>query len=237
MRLSQLALLTAAVVSAAPAALAGPILDGSFSTIATSGGFETNNGFVNITGTTVTGSFDLATVAGAFTPGGYPAGSYFLQPGSATLSFDIQAINQVVTFGSASQTGYGYLQLTDNGITQQLLIDPDTNPHSNTEIAFTGPEGSLFGNIDDPRSIHAGIGVSLVSPIFLGVFQEGGAFLDPTSLTFGTTPVSEPPSLALLGLPVFGLLARCLPLKRHALAQNCRAVAERKVHQTDVRIR
>ena len=208
MKSTTLALLMTVSAGAASSAQAGPILAGDFSTIATSGGFDTSHGFVDVTGTTVTGTFDLATVAGAFTPGGYPAGSYFLQPGSATLSFDIQAINQIVTFGSPSQTDYGYMALTDNGSTQQLLIDPDMNSHSNTHITFTGPEGSLFGNINDPHSIHAGIGVSLVSPLFLGVFQEGGAYLDPTGLTFQNS-VGEPASLALLGMPMLGLLAFC----------------------------
>ena len=216
MRSAKLALFLMVSAGAAPAAHAGPILAGDFSTVAASGGFETSHGFVDITGTTVTGSFDLATLAGLSTPAGYPAGSYFLEPGSASLTFDILAINQVVTFGSAAQTDQGYMQLTDNGITQQLLIDPDINAHASTHITFTGPEGSLFGSIRDPHSIHAGIGVSLVSPLFLGVFQEGGAYLDPTSLTF-TSAVSEPASLALLGLPMLGLIAFCRP-KRPACA-------------------
>ena len=191
---------------AAPAAEAGPIL-GSFSSKVASGNFQTPGGSVNVTGTTVTGTFALGSVAGATTPAGLPTGVYLLQPGAVTLTFDIQAINQIVDFPIGEPSEASSIELTDSGTIQTLLLEPVFfDPHEFTTEELTGPEGSLFTNIDDPGSIHIGRGVSLVSPIFLSVYQEGSATLDVASEQLGPSSVPEPTGWAVLALPVLGLV-------------------------------
>ena len=208
-------------ILSAPAAKAGPLLGGTFSTTFASGDFETAHGDVDVTGTGVTGSLTLSSVAGAFTPSGLPSGSYLLKPGAVDLSFDILALGEMVDFSTAHTGEDSFIQLTDTGSMQQVLLAPAfVDPHLITELSLTGPEGSLFKNINDPKSLHAGLGVSLASGAFLSVFQQGGGILNGADVAFGGTAVDEPPSWALLGLSLISLLALHLRFGRPAIRRS-----------------
>ncbi len=178
---------------------------------------------MNVAGTTVTGAFDLSTVAGAFMPAGLPAGDYLLQPGAVYLSFDVLAIGQTVNFTSAGSGENSEIKLTDNGTMQSLLLAPAfVDPHMITTEELTGPEGSLFSDIDNLASLHIGPGVSLSSPIFLSVFQEGGATLQVTSEALNSVPVPVPSSWPVLATSLLALWAT-IRFRRSTARQRCRA--------------
>lgn len=87
----------------------------------------------------------------------------------------------------------------------------------NPNLTLTGPEGSLFANASDITTLHAGAGVSLVSPIFFGNrFPAIGATISVTSQSISPSGqnVPEPPGWSVLGV-CLAALAGVSALWRH----------------------
>ncbi len=213
MRAGGILLVASAILMAPSAVHAAPLLSGGFSSTASSGSFLTQSGTVDVTGTSITGTFALSSALGATQPTGFAAafgpGAYLLPPGAIVLTFNIAAIGETVTFTTAGSSENSLVELADNGTTQSVLLEPAfIDPHLITTVSLTGPEGSLFDSVTDPASLHTGAGVTVASPIFLSVYQQGGANLVVTSQSIPvTTPVDEPSTWSITAIALIGTLA------------------------------
>ena len=164
-----------------------------------SGSFTGSSGNTPVAGTPIDGTFSVGSLAGA-TPERFSGpGNYVLPSGAITLTFEIAALDETFTFSSLHDGEPDFLGLTDASGVQTVLLFPDFgSPHAITGLSLTGPEGSLFTNVDDLASVHAGIGVSVVSPFGLAVYGRGSAEVDVISETFGTSVPESPGWMSLL---------------------------------------
>lgn len=162
---------------------------------------------IDVTGSAVTGSFNVTSVAGAtpFNRGPTSIGNYFLPNSTVTYSFTVAGLTQTFTFGGNGLQPAVYL--SDTGLLQSVQLNADeNNPHINTSISLTGPEGSLFTAITDIASLHTGPGVMLKSPIALSVFQTGYANVAVTGETLTSQAVPEPPAWSIMISPLLIVL-------------------------------
>ena len=182
----------ACLLLAPAAALAGPIF-GSFTGLATSGEFA---------GDHATGSFGFDSVAGAIT---IAMGDYILPAGDVTLSFDIAG--QLFSFPNRGDSNSSSIMLGQNGTTQSVFLSTDYPTYLGNSIELTGPIGSLFSNVDDLASLHAGAGVSIYDPIqFYPGKEQSVVDIAVTSEVINGVAIPEP-ATALLVAPLLAFLA------------------------------
>ena len=197
-----------ALVLAAASPARASIIDGSFTGTVTSGSLRTGPGAPpDISGSPVTGVFDLASIATAtqIPTSGDPSAyaTYTLAPGSLSYAFTVVSIAQTYGFGTASGSTEA-ITLTDDGTTQSLQLDAGfADGHTAAFIDLVAPEGSLFSAVTDLASLHTGPGTTLQSPSTFGVYAIGYATVAITGATFAQ-PVPEPAA--------WTLLAAALPL-------------------------
>ena len=190
------------------------VISGTFTGTVTSGSFL-SSGSVNLTGSPVTGSLTITSLSGAaVSPGASAvAAAYTVPAGSVGYAFTFALTNETFDYtGFPNSLFFAGINLSDNTATQAVeLIEFVDNPHLNTFVTLTGPEGSLFTNVNDLASLHAGPGVTIASPTFVGQFLNGGATVAITGATFAQ-PVPEPAA--------WTLLAAALPLAFTAAARR-----------------
>ena len=190
------------------------VISGSFMGTVSSGTYESGPAtFVDLAGSSVTGSFTVNSVEGATPPNlGTP---YFLPSDAFTYSFFFAAVGQTFSFGNIG-TNAVYLQ--DDGTTQGVTLQANyASGGPSPNLTLTGPEGSLFTTVNDITTLHAGAGVSLVSPIFFGTrFPAIGATISVTSQSISPSgqSVPEPPGWSVLGA-CLAALAGASGLWRH----------------------
>lgn len=190
------------------------VISGSFEGTVSSGTYQNGpSTFVDLAGSSVTGSFAVNSVDGATPPNlGTP---YLLPSGALTYTFSFAAVGQTFSFGN---TGTNAVYLQDNGTSQGVTLQANyASGGPNPSLALTGPEGSLFASASDVTTLHAGTGVSLVSPIFFGNrFPAIGATISLTSQSISPSgqSVPEPPGWSVLGV-CLAALAGVSALWRH----------------------
>lgn len=175
------------------------VISGTFTGIATTGSFMSSPSPIDVSGSAVTGGFNVTSVMGAtpFTQGPNSTGDYFLPDGAVTYFFTIARLNQTFAFGTNGLQPTAHL--SDTGVVQSVQFNAGANnPHINTFISLTGPEGSLFTAVTDIASLHIGPGVMLESPINLSVFLTGYASVVVTGQTLTGQAVPEPPAWAIM---------------------------------------
>ena len=200
-RSAPLAALAMALAAASPARAS--IISGSFTGTATTGSFLTGPGAPpTVSGSPVTGVFDLASVATATqipnSGGTAPYATYTLAPGSLSYAFTVASIGQTYSFGIVPG-GLDAIALSDNGVTQSLQLDAGyADGHTAAYIDLVGPEGSLFSSVTNLASLHATPGVTVQSPFTFGVYGVGFATVDVTATSLTPQPVPEPAAWTLL---------------------------------------
>ena len=205
-----------AVMLALSAPADAAVISGTFTGTVTNGSFRSSNS-VDLTGSSVTGSGSVSSLAGAAaSPGGSASfAAYTLPGGSVGYAFTFALTGETFSYMAPPNNFFtGGIQLSDNNMMQSAELSEFVgDPHSDTYVTLTGPEGSLFTNVDDLASLHAGPGVTIASPVFVGAFLNGGAVVAITSATF-VQPVPEPPAWTLLAaaLP----LALCVASSRRS---------------------
>ena len=205
-----------ALTTALTAPASADVISGTFTGIAANGSFFTGGGPpTDVTGSHVTGTFDLASVAGAVPSNQGPSstGDYALPGGAVSYSFTVASINQTYPFGGGNGGGLpSGVDLADNGTTQTATLFASVgDPHLDAYVFLTGPEGSLFSSVTDVASLHTGPGVTLQSPFFFGVFQTGGATVIVNSVTLTSQAMPEPPAWTVLAASVVVLATAGLP--------------------------
>ena len=191
-----------------------------FTGIATSGSFFTGGGPpTDVTGSAVTGAFSLASVSGAMpnNEGGSSVGNYLLPSGDVVYSFTVASINRTYPFDGANSGLMSGVDLSDNGTTQfATLAAYVDNPHVNTFVFLTGPEGSLFSSITDIASLHTGPGATLQTPTGFSVYRTGSANVAVNSVTLTSQAVPEPPAWTVLAASVTATAAAALTRRRRS---------------------
>jgi hypothetical protein len=164
----------------------------------------------------VTGSLSVSSLAGATASAGASTSSvaYTLPAGSVGYSFTFALTNDRFNdTGAPNPFLSAGITLTDNSSVQTVgLATFLGDPHFDTYITLIGPEGSLFANVNDLASLHAGPGVTIASPVFVGQFLNGGATVAITGVAFA--PVPEPAAWTLLAAALPLAIRTAMPGRR-----------------------
>lgn len=194
----------ACVAAFAPAAHAG-VISGTYTGVVSSGRLAGENGnpLQDITGVAVTGAFLVDTTNNPdpfLIPGGSITGVR-----SLTLTYDFPSLNILYS----SYPLESLVTSTDDGTNQSVLLEANMGDSA----VLTGPESSLFNNVGDVGSLHAGSGVVFTDlTTRLNSRTQGLIRINVTNATFNTeVPIPEPAGWTLLAMS----LAAMATLKHH----------------------
>jgi len=189
------------------------VLSGSFSGVAQSGTYqpsEPNSQVIDLTGSQITGTFSVTSLAGATQTYVGTGISYTALPvGSINLTFFIAKAGETYT----SYAPYPLIQLVDDGTLQTVNLRPAGEVFSDN-LQITGPEGSLFSSINDINSLHLGNGATVVS----ADTNFNTRRLSPTRVTVQSQSISGQPIPEPASAPLFlvGLIALAAAAVRRA---------------------